>query len=119
LDFFTKKRKIEGCGRTRADVYSLSLGVKYILPTCTCFDLYVGLGPNISWLHINDRLMCGEECTRKCSFGGVVKTGINYYFCDNLFIDIFVDYLYQPTKIHHKHIDIGGLKTGIGLGVAF
>ena len=123
FDWYSKKNKKHDCCDyyTRVEIPTISGGLKYYFP-CTCFcsnfDFYLGLGVTYSRIHLKSESCCVKEKKCKDSIGGVIKSGINYYFCRNFFLDVFVDYVYQPVSFH-KHVDVGGLKVGGGLGYSF
>jgi hypothetical protein len=103
---------------TRVNIADFSMGVKfpfYFKERCMS---YVGIGPNFARVWLKNRT-CFDSCKIwKDSVGGVVKVGLNYLFCHNVFIDVFVDYVYQPVKFQ-RQVDVGGLKTGLGFGLYF
>lgn len=79
----------------------------------------MGAGPSFGRIWLKNKPHYREdERTTKTVFGGVVKSGIYYTITDCLFLDLFVDYLYQPVHFD-KHVNIGGVKIGAGIGVKF
>lgn len=60
--------------------------------------------------------MCTHETLSKWVAGGVLKSGMYVWINQCAFVDLFVDYLYQPVHFE-THVDIGGVKVGAGLGV--
>jgi hypothetical protein len=128
FDWFTKHGRSKGFhDSTRINIANISFGVKYFfedfLQFMPCYGQgpiipYIGIGPSFSRVWIKDKSRCTHRHTCKWAYGGVLKTGFYYFFCDQVFIDIFVDYLYQPIHFH-KNVDIGGFKTGAGIGIKF
>ena len=120
FDWFSKKGGSIGFkDHTRISIGNISLGIKYIYFINHCLNAYVGIGPSLGIVWIEDDFHSGKHKRNGyTAFGGVIKTGINYYFAENWFLDIFVDYLYQP---HHfkREVDLGGTKLGVGIGYAF
>lgn len=121
FDWFSKHGKSEGFeNSTRVNIANISLGIKFPWQFSECFAAYVGIGPSLSRIWLNNRSQC--KCTHrkvsKLAVGGLLKTGINYFITQQMFIDVFVDYLYQPTNFETQ-IDIGGIKMGLGVGVKF
>jgi outer membrane protein W len=106
---------------TSIRIYPLSAGLKYNFPIFCNFYFYLGAGASYTWVRIHDRPVSSELHTHfsKQNWGGVGKAGFLYCFCNCLFLDIFADYYY--TKISHgpHSLNIGGLRTGGGLGVRF
>jgi hypothetical protein len=105
--------------RTTVHLYPFSLGLKYTLPITCQLSAYAGIGPSYSWMKIHDRSSFVRRHTRKYAWGGVAKAGLLYYFCDCYFLDLFADYYY--TRVHKQggSVDIGGLRTGAGLGIIY
>lgn len=117
LDWFSKHGKPVGChGSTRANIINLSIGIKYPYSFCECFTAYVGIGPSLSRIWIKNRTQCFHEKISKVAIGGVLKTGLYYCIAENLFLDLFVDYLYLPIHFN-TWVNVGGVKTGIGIGL--
>lgn len=119
FDWFSKHGKSKGFkDPTRVNIANTSLGIKY--PFCLCEQLmgYVGIGPSISNIWLKNHSHCCRDKTSKVVVGGVLKTGVYYFLNSCIFLDAFVDYLYQPVHFD-THVDIGGLKTGIGIGIRF
>ena len=123
LDYFSKQGKISGCssghsGHTHMKLPNLSIGLKYFYPIQETITLYIGLGPSLSGVFIRNRSECLREKVSRAALGIITKTGIYYPFYENFFADFFIDYLYQPVRFK-KQLDIGGMKTGIGIGYGF
>ncbi len=106
---------------TRVHIANFSLGIKFPFEICPCLLGYVGVGPSFSNIWIkNHTHHHHRKKTSKGAVGVVAKSGINYYFTPCAFIDLFVDYLYQPVHFKHRHhLDIGGVKAGGGIGFVF
>lgn len=127
FDWFRKHGKSIGMkNSTRCDINNTSFGIKinyslcnpFYLPCCDALIAYAGLGPSFGKIWLKNRSHCRHEKKSKCVVGGVFKCGIQYFFNCYLFLDLFVDYLYQPVQFHER-VDIGGVKLGAGLGVHF
>jgi hypothetical protein len=103
---------------TTANIGDLSLGISipfYFREKCMS---YVGIGPSFAkiWIKNSTKYHCSRSS--KDSIGGVAKVGLKYLLCANTYVDVFADYVYQPMKFH-RQINIGGLKTGLGVGRYF
>lgn len=119
FDWFSKHGKSDGFNDpTRVSIANISLGVKFPYQICEKFTAYIGIGPSLSRIWLKNKSQCSHENISKWAIGGVLKTGVYYFISERVFIDVFVDYLYQPVHFE-THVDIGGFKTGAGLGVKF
>lgn len=119
LDWFSDHGKSKECKvKTNVNVASLSFGLKYPYQFCERYIAYVGIGPCISKIWLKNRSQFEHEKVSKSAVGGVLKTGICYFITCSIFLDVFVDYLYQPVHFE-KRVDIGGIKAGIGVGSRF
>lgn len=103
---------------SKIDVLNFSLGIKFPYYFCDRLVGYFGIGPVIGnvWLETNTRF--GRRKTSKVAYGGVVKLGLDYYITQCVFVDLFVDYLYETVRFK-RNVDIGGVKGGVGLGLRF
>lgn len=116
IGWFSKRGEPVGChGSTRVSIANLSLGIKYPYTFCNCICAYVGIGPILSRVWIKNNAHCSHEKKSRVSIGAVLKSGVNYFITERLFVDLFIDYSYQPVHLR-KWVDVGGLKTGIGIG---
>ncbi len=104
---------------TSIRIYPLSAGLKYNFPLFCNFYFYLGAGASYTWAKIHDHAPNLQSHFSKQGWGGVGKAGFLYCFCSCIFLDVFADYYY--TKISHGSckVNIGGLRTGAGLGVRF
>lgn len=123
IDWFSKHGKSVGFeDPTRVNIANCSLGLSYLYSLNCQTKLYLGAGPCFARIWLKNKLADhSHEIVSKTTFGGLFKAGLYYNITDCFFIDIFVDYVYQPVHFHknHKHIDIGGVKPGIGIGINF
>lgn len=120
FDWFSKKGESTGCegDSTRVHIGNISFGVKYPFQIYNCLTAYAGLGPSFSRIWLKNHSNCTKEKQSRFVCGGILKTGVCYYFYECMFLDVFVDYLYQPVRFH-RYVDIGGFKTGAGIGIVF
>jgi hypothetical protein len=103
---------------TRVNIFNVGLGLKVPYQVNDKFSVYVGLGPSFGGIWIHNHAHCIKKRASKVLFGGVAKAGINYFFSESFFLDVFVDYLYEPVRFDTS-MNIGGLKTGLGIGYSF
>lgn len=116
FDWFSKNKR-SGCA-SKVSIANISFGIKFPYQLCEQVTAYIGIGPSLSRIWLKNKSHCCHENVSKLAIGGVLKTGIYYFINQCIFIDLFVDYLYQPINFE-KTVDIGGLKTGAGLGIQF
>lgn len=103
---------------TKVTIPNISFGIKLPYQITHSFAPYVGIGPIYADMSLKEESQCGKEHLSKGVFGGVLKSGAYFNINKNIFIDAFVDYIYQPANFETK-VDIGGVQTGIGLGIRF
>ena len=119
FDWFSKcGHSIGFCNPTHIQVPSFSIGLKGVYDVSDCTSLYLGLGPNFSKIRIKNKSLCGVDCCSKGAVGLVIKSGVDFDVCDCVFVDLFVDYLYQPVKFQCRE-NVGGVRIGAGLGTRF
>ena len=118
-DYFSKRGKFQGCsGHTHLHIPNLSFGLKYFYPLSHNINLYTGLGASLGGVFIKNRSDCLHDNISRFAIGATIKSGIHYQFDETFFTNLFFDYLYQPVRFR-KHVDVGGIKTGIGFGYGF
>lgn len=120
FDWFSKHKKSKECEVCNSRLYiaNISCGVKFPYQFCEQLTAYLGIGPSFSRVWLRNKSKHDHERVTKLAVGGVLKSGVVYFINACMFIDLFVDYLYQPVHFE-KHVDIGGLKTGAGIGLKF
>ena len=121
LDEFHKHGRVsgEGCrSKSSVNIFNGSFGYRAIYSYFPGFDFYLGIGPSFARLNFKNKTCCGNEIVSKVTCGGVAKGGVYINLSEGLFLDLFVDYLYQPVRLY-RHINVGGLKVGAGLGLKF
>lgn len=105
---------------TTINIVTGSFGPKLI----HCFSkynlCYFAVGPTFSgvWLKNNIRFNQTTNKVSKTVFGAVFKVGLTHHITETFCIDFFADYYYQPNNFATK-VDLGGLRTGAGLGYCF
>lgn len=103
---------------TRFNLANFSLGIRYVHSFTKKFSTYLGLGPVIGRFWANHSFSGRNRNIETTGYGGVLKSGLMYCFSDFAFVDFYIDYYYQPAHFK-KRIDIGGLRTGVGIGMSF
>lgn len=129
IDGFSKHgRSIGMCLPTRATLIQLAFGLKYFVPFCYG-NFYLGLGVEPVYLKTKNCLPDGIVSTSKWSCGGIAKIGtyLDLPYCDDWFIDLFIDYSFAKVGCPFKCADIevplkanvSGAIFGGGLGYRF
>lgn len=121
VNYFARKGR--SCGlhnKTRIHIVPISAGLKYVfIPHCRLRP-YLGMGASYSFMHVRNKTNDVKRHSNKQGFGFVVKAGIYYDLPYNFIIDLFFDYYYQRVHFHSSGTrNLGGLRTGIGLGYQF
>jgi outer membrane protein len=127
MSYFEKKGHSLGLrDDTKISLFPISLGVKYNFRLASCLDIYAGLGLSYSSLRIHDKSPCVQRHIHKQEFGALAKTGVLYFFQEDVFLDCFVDYLFQHFnfsgrrhRVERHDLNISGFKVGIGMGKIF
>jgi hypothetical protein len=119
FDWFSQHGKSIGFHNpTRVSIANLSFGIKFPYQFSNHFTVYAGIGPSFAKIWVKNKSQCGDENISRFPIGGVIKTGIYCLINQRIFMDVFVDYLYQPAPFK-TNVDVGGTKTGLGIGVKF
>lgn len=100
-----------------------SLYLGYIFAQGCFWDLYAKAGPNAVYAHTHISIPGIPSNKREWTFGGSFGLGSKFYICRGLFVEMFLNYLYDRKEIHdhggHFSVFIGGLQTGGALGYRF
>lgn len=102
---------------THVNILNWSLGVKCTSQFYENFYPYIGIGPNISTVWIRNHGHCVKSQS-KTGYGFVVKSGIYSTLTKHLYMNLFVDYLFQYVHFR-KDANVGGFNLGAGLGYSF
>lgn len=119
LDWYMRDRHLVDSCRSRVKLANLSIGLKYVHTFTDYLDGYLGIGPSFGWLSIHNRTWFSSQRRSRFALGAVFKSGLRIYITKNLFLDLFADYLAERVHFNNHHVQIGGLKTGLGFGVRF
>ena len=109
---------------THLDLGTLSLGVNLMTPFKRSSALvYVGLGISGAYVHTKDHTAYLPTNTSKLGVGCVAKLGVFIPCIKHIFLNPFFDYYYQPihtrNSANHSTVDMGGFRTGLGIGYSF
>lgn len=126
FNYFERNGHSLGLGdKTSIRLFPLSIGIKHNFCLTDQITFYLGIGASYTWLRTHDHSDFVQRHTRRQGWGGVGKSGFIYNLADNLFLDLFFDYYYTSISgVHHSGVeatsrDVGGLRTGLGLGINF
>jgi outer membrane protein len=127
--YLSKDGHAIGCkNKTSFRLIPVTLGLKYLCSVNHCMDLYTGAGACWSFLKNKDHSPFVHKNISNEALGGIFKLGLIYRVKENIFIDIFTEYLYQhfSFKRHYEdhytlrhNINMSGFKVGGGLGFIF
>lgn len=124
IDWYPKSGHLQSCGSSCLDILNVGLGYKRFWNLCNCFQLYAGIGSVLGSVWLENKRSCCSSCkpwkshSQVFAAGAVARLGTTYTFCNCLFFDLFVDYLYE-VAFFHRNAYIGGVKTGVGIGFIF
>lgn len=117
FDWFNKKGKENKQKEaTRVRIGNISCGLKFSYAFNEVYTIYAGVGPSFARAWTKTRSPLEDKTRSKIAVGAVGKVGLDYYLAKNVYIDVFVDYLYLPVHIK-KLDDASGVKVGLALGI--
>jgi hypothetical protein len=121
FNYFNRHGDIGGlCNATTLNMYPLSFGLKYNIPLFSRCSLYLGGGASCSLIGLQEKSpFAFYRKQQNKRWGGVAKSGFFIHLTDHLFMDIFADGYYTRASLLGEICNVGGLRTGIGLGVSF
>lgn len=110
---------------TTVKVFPISLGLKYAFRIMHCTYFYLGIGGSYTWVQTNDHSRFVKQDLTGRGWGVVGKSGIFFTLGSGWFLDLFADYYYCKASVHHlsglqRHSpNVGGVRSGLGLGIFF
>jgi hypothetical protein len=125
---FGNGHAIGSSDKTHLNLVPITFGLKYIYTLCNSTDLYLGLGGSYGFLNIRDHSDFVHKKVSKNRFGGIVKSGIIYNYCENIFFEGFFNYTYQRFTfsktsndpfVYRHDADLSSLQLGAGVGMKF
>jgi len=122
---------------TRMQLLQLASGLEYTFNLPCNFIAYLGAGLTYSFLWITNDSNHSQWITDdsnqlqwvtndshhshskidRTAFGGIVKSGLSYYFNECFHADLFLDY--TVTQFHVRNFDYETINVGVGLGASF
>lgn len=104
---------------TTIEIYPISSGLKYLIPICGLFSPYIGGGISYTWINTNNKLDSLKTHIHAKTYGGVIKSGIIINLTSQFFMDFYADYYFSKISSENTFEEIGGLRTGAGIGIFF
>lgn len=134
-----------GGERRHVKVLPVSFGLLQKFCITPCANFYLGLGASYAFVRFerdhHARFFRRHNRNNNGSWGGAIKAGFQYRIWECAFIDLFVDYYFQPSVRHHdglrrrrggdgdglsrgfrsnrRNHQLNALKVGAGIGVNF
>lgn len=112
--------------KTDLDFFTITFGLKYEVDICSNTKIYVGGGAAYGHLKVKNHSDFVRKHFNRNAWGGVTKTGINYFLSKDLYLDIFVDYLFlnvskkhDLARNHAVSVNLNGLRAGVGIGMSY
>lgn len=118
FDWYEKHKHHDCFSKSKVEILNGSFGVKYNYQTCRKINLYLGAGCALGGISLKNKAHGYKDNSSKFLIGAVLKSGIGYTFPNQIYLEGFLDYLYQPVKFENR-IDVGGIKLGVGIGTKF
>jgi len=119
FDWFFKHGEAGSChSSTKITIANGSFGIKFPYEISKHVKVYLGLGPTFGGVWLQNKSHCSHENISKFTFGGIAKSGFIFSLNKHVFFDLFADYFYQPVHFE-KHVNVGGFRTGVGLGYKY
>ena len=101
----------------------ISFGLNYLFPRFCRTNIYLKIGPNWLFTRTVDDLPSVGTVNKKWSFGATFGTGAKIHCTSDMFLDVFLNYLYNRKKIQNSNTEfiryLGGLQVGAGIGWMF
>lgn len=116
-------RSIPLSDKTKLKLATMSIGNNMQFPFFTPhLKFYLGVGLSTAYLHLHDYSNHLPEHTHRWSIGVVGKSGFFTSF-NHFLLNLFFDYYYQPVRtsstLSERQLNVGGFRTGLGLGYLF
>ena len=121
---FASGNSIELQNKTSLTMLSLSLGPKAYLfaQEKHLFNPYLGIGVLGLLVKTSDHSPYLPQLTTRYKIGGVAKSGIFMIkgsICLDLFFDYYISNIRSIASAEKNPINMGGFKTGLGMGYVF
>lgn len=102
--------------KTTMQLYAASMGVNYTFPLHTYCNPYLGVGVSYAMIRLHDKSPFLKQRMHKYGWGGVAKSGLVCLIGPCLFLDLFLDYYYTKMTIETVTLNVGGFRSGLGIG---
>ncbi len=117
--YFYKNGHPKGHHSGHIQLFPVSSGLKAIFFFSHHIRPYLGIGPSYTFLHLKNFSPLIRQRAYKNRFGFVAKSGIYFDLPKHFALDLFFDYYYQHIHFQLLRVNVGGFRTGIGLGYRF
>lgn len=119
FDFLSKDGASVGFREyTKIEISNLSFGSNYTFKINEKMRGYLGLGLSPALLWLKNYSLTFKEKFFRIAYGAVGKSGVQIFFPDRVFLDFFVDYLFEMIHFD-KWKQLGGVRVGGGIGLNF
>ncbi len=108
---------------------TITLGLKYIYSYCSCVSFYLGAGPRLFMMMMENDSPHVRGVDNSIGVGGGFDAGLWLFPVPqwpNLFFDLFADYSWKKLDTEADEIssfdydtDVSGITMGLGIGVRF
>jgi hypothetical protein len=123
---YTSGKSLGGHQHTSIWQVPVDIGLRSIYIACPEMQFYATIGPRSFYIYQHndsDYVYCSKG---KAGMGFFVNTGLNYFICENVFLDFFGEYSYEKVHFHNdepfyytRDLQVGGYTIGAGLGYQF
>ena len=105
----------------------LDFGVQTIFNVGDDVDWYTTFGPRYFYVHQHNDSTYVNTIFDQSGIGFFLNTGFNFFIAEHCDLTLFAEYSYEKTSFvstipnvySQKHVQLGGIAFGVGLGYAF
>lgn len=127
IEYFQRSgESLNGDQKTSVWSVPVNVGLKAVRAIDCDSQYYVAMGPRYLYLHQHNHSSYVNKDNSEKSLGFFVNTGLHYFLCNQLVVDVFGEYSYAKVKFHSgnsrvytRNIQMGGFTFGGGLGYTF
>jgi len=126
LEYFQRSGKsLHDHQKTSLWSIPVNAGIKPVYTFNNCLQYYFAIGPRYFYIHQHNNSSYVFKNRSRNGLGIFINTGLNYFLCDNLLLDIFGEYSYGKvhfhggSRVYTRRTQIGGYTFGGGIGYEF